>query len=435
MSRASALARLARLAVLGLLASACEDPREPFDLDAIVAPNGACVTVVHEQLELDGPLHRFISDAPGSAGGWALTTIVNDDNLQVLAIVRVPASATEAPTPSVQLGSFTADPDHVEMRAGALPGEAWVLSHAGNAAILRRLAPELGVAASNGMLGNFPIQDPSDSCPTQYSRSLLLSDGRPYLLAIPDCSPNPGLSIGLLELERDTLEFGTSWALTFDPCAQVDPTACALVFSYWLPLIGAGGSAPLPDTSRVPIGFTQLRVFAAPPIPNAPPGQEMAPLSDVALLDMRLTASGPTARLVTLRSLWVHTVPVSLGPVTVTQDPYSIQLHVRNELLEDDALLLRLDTIDDVSIPLRDPLPFDGKGELVQLADQGVMLDVEDGVLRGVPLIDPGGWSLWTTHDIIALPDLIDFEVAGVGQLLLRREQAPPQVVHVACLE
>jgi hypothetical protein len=67
------------------------------------------------------------------------------------------------------------------------------------------------------------------------------------------------------------------------------------------------------------------------------------------------------------------------------------------------------------------------------------MLDIEDGVLRGIPLIDVDSWldswSGWRSHDLHSLPDLVDFEVSGVGQLLLRREQAPPQVVHVACLD
>lgn len=415
-------------------ASGCEDARAPIDLDDLVPPTGECVTVVHESLEIGGPLHRFISDAPGSAGGWALTTIINDANLQELAIVRVPASPGEAATPLVEIGSFTPDPKQVELRAGAEPGEAWVLSQTGGVVALRRLLPELGLAASNSMLGNFPVYDQSGNCPTTHARSLLLSEGRPYLLAIPDCSDDPSLTMGLLALERETLEFSTSWELSFDPCAQQDPATCALLFAYWLPAISAGGTALLPDASRIPIGFTQQRVFAPPPSLDMPPNSEMFPSSDVALLDMRITASGPTARLVTLRSLWIHAVPVSLSPVSVTQDPYSIQLHVRNELLADDALLLRFDTIDDLYIPLRDPLPFDGQGRLVQLADQGVMLDVEDGVLRGVPLIDVDSWPIWRTYELMELPDLVDFEVSGVGQLLLRREQAPPQVVHLGCL-
>jgi hypothetical protein len=407
--------------------SSCDDARAPIDLDAIVAPSDACVTVVHDGLDVGGPVYRFISDAPGSAGGWALTTVLNENNLQALAIVRVPASADEGPTPIGLLGTFTPDPASIELRAGAEPGEAWVLSQAGGVVALRRLLPELGPVASNSMLGNFPAYDPSGKCPTAHARSLLLSEGRPYLLAIPDCSDDPALTVGLLALERETLAFSTSWELSFDPCGQQDPATCALLFSYWLPTISAGGSALLPDTSRVPIGFTQQRVFVPPAA------------SDVVLLDMRITASGPTARLVTLRSLWTHNVPVSLGPVSVTQDPYAIQLHVRNELLADDALLLRFDTIGDLYTPVRHPLPFDGQGELVQLADQGVMLDIEAGVLRGVPLIDVDSWidswSGWRSYELHSLPDLVDFEVVGVGQLLLRREQALPQVVHVACLE
>ena len=431
------LGRLGRLgiAALSCFASGCEDQRAPIDLDALVAPDRECVSVIHESLEIGSPVHRFVSDAPGSAGGWVLTTIVNDNNLQELAIVRIPASPNEAATPLVELGTFTPDPKSVELRAGAEPGEAWVLSHTGDVVALRRLLPELGLAASNAMLGNFPVYDQTGNCPTTHSHGLLLSEGRPYLVAIPDCSDDPTLSIGLLALERESLEFGTSWALTFDPCANQDPAGCALLFAYWLPSVSAGGSALLPDASRVPIGFTQQRLFTPTPSPAMIPNSEMFPSSDLSLLDMRITPSGPTARLVTLRSLWIHDVPVSLSPVTVTQDPYSIQLHVRNELLADDALLLRFDTIDDLYIPLRDPLPFAGQGQLVQLADQAVMLDVEDGLLRGVPLIDVDTWPSWRSHDLIELPDLVDFEVSGVGQLLLRREQAAPQVVHIACLK
>jgi hypothetical protein len=35
---------------------------------------------------------------------------------------------------------------------------------------------------------------------------------------------------------------------------------------------------------------------------------------------------------------------------------------------------------------------------------------------------------------LLELDDLVGFESAGVGQLLLRREQAPAQIVHIRCL-
>jgi hypothetical protein len=179
--------------------------------------------------------------------------------------------------------------------------------------------------------------------------------------------------------------------------------------------------------------------------PEQPPDSQVFTSSDVSMLDMRITASGPTARLVTLRSQWVHNIPVSLGPVTITHDPYSIQLHVRNELFDDDALLVRFDTIDDIYTMLQHTVPFGGRGRLVQLADQGVWLALEDGALRGVPLIDLDVWlDLWQhagsggeshVYNLIELPDVVDFEVSGVGQLLLRREDAPARVVHIACVQ
>ena len=118
----------------------------------------------------------------------------------------------------------------------------------------------------------------------------------------------------------------------------------------------------------------------------------------------------------------------------MTRDPYSTQLHVRNLLHDDDAVLVRLDTIAEQYSLLSqvNQLPMGGRGRLVQLSNSGAMFDVEDGALVAVDLRD---WPNWTTHTLLERDDLIDFEVTGIGQLLLRREQSPPQVVHVACVE
>lgn len=411
----------ARLGVVLLAAAAlgCEDAREPFDLQALEAGDD-CLTVVHASLELGGPLHRFVGDSLGSPGGWGLITL--DD---MLAIVRVPASADEPPTSPIYLGVPEEFADDTSLRIGR-SGELWVLLEAGIVS-LRRMLPGIGEAARNDSLANFPTVDHVGSCPSAYTRSVLLIEGRPYIVAVPDCADGPALLMHLLALEPETLEFVTAWQLAFDPCDGYEDTAsCALVHAYSLESIGAPGSAPQSTLDRVAVAFTQVRAFSGLL-------RGSLRLADVSLLDMRMTAEGPNARLVSYREVWDDSLPFSLGPVEVTRDPFSTQVHVRNQLHDDDAVLIRLDTVADEYSLLTsvEQLPLAGRGRLVQLGDAGAMIDVQDGALQVVGLRD---WPNWTTHTMVELPDLVDFEVSGVGQLLLRREDSPPRVVHLTCV-
>lgn len=397
----------------------CEDARAPFDFEVLDEPAIECVTVVHESLELGGPLHRFVGDSIGSPGGWGLVTI-ND----VLVLVRVPASADEPPTGPISLGLPDEYADAVTLRVG-VDRELWVLIDGGIVSVLRVL-PGVGEVARNDSLTNFPGLEDGSGCPNAYSRSVVLVAGLPYVLALPDCADGPALSMHLLALERETLEFVTAWQLAFDPCDDFDdPVACAIDHAYRLESIGAAGSTPHSTLERMAVAFTQVRAFV---------GVFGLRRADVSLLDMRMTESGPQARLVSYREVWTDSLPFSLSPVEVTRDPYSTQLHVRNELVDDDAVLVRLDTIAEKYSLLTqvDQLPLGGRGRLVQLTDSGAILEVEDGALKAVGLRD---WPDWNTQTLLQLDDLVDFEVSGIGQLLLRRQESPPQLVHVSCVE
>jgi hypothetical protein len=405
------------LATLG-----CEDPRGPFDLDALVEPAVDCVTVVHESLDLGGPLHRFVGDSLGSPGGWGLVTLDGE-----LTLVRVPASSDEPATASIPLGLPEAFADAVELRGG-VGGELWVLSQAGDVSVIRVL-PEHGEVARNDSIAYFPafVQD-SSGCPTTHTRSFLFIEGRPYVLALPDCAGGPALSLHLLALEPETLAYEIAWQLSFDPCdGELDPISCAFEHGYWLESIGTAGSTPHTELERVAVAFTQVRAFGDQP-------EVLIRSADISLLDMRMLESGPHARLVNYRAVWTDYLPFGLGSLGVTRDPYSTQLHVRNAFYDDDAALVRLDTIAEYYslITSVEQQPLTGRGRLVQLENSGAMMDVEDGALQAVPLRN---WPDWATYTLLELDDLVDFEISGIGQLLLRREQAPPQVVHVACLE
>jgi hypothetical protein len=401
---------------------ACDESRAPFDLDALVEPAIDCVTVVHESLELGGPLHRFVGDGLGSPGGWGLVTL--DDQL---VLVRVPGSADEPATAAIPLGLPEALVHAVELRVG-LGGELWVLNQVGIVS-MRRILPGVGEVARNDTLANFPvIVDGNGACPTTHTRSMLFIEGQPHVLALPDCAAGPALTLHLLALERETLEYVIAWQLSFDPCdTEQDPVLCALVHAYSLESIGRASSTPHTELERIAVAFTQVRAFGSL-------SEVLVRSADISLLDMRMSESGPHARLVSYREVWTDTLPFSLGPLGVTRDPYSTQLHVRNEFYDDDAALVRLDTIaEQYSLITRaDQLPLTGRGRIVQLESSGAMIDVDDGALRGVSLRK---WPSWATHTLLEVDDLVDFEVSGVGQLLLRREQAPPQIVHIACVD
>lgn len=410
----------ARVSLVTLLATlGCDqDLRDPLDLDAIVEPTNDCVTVIHESLEVGLALHEYVADAPTSAGGWALATTLDEQDQPELALVRVPATADEAPTEPIDFPLSDPATLHVQLRAGANPGELWMLEESLAGTFLRKLEPEIGVVAGNGSLGNFPAESGNGSCPTEFQRQLLLIQGHPYVLALPDCSDSTGLELQLLELDPESLMFMSAWQLSFDPCAS-DPQ-CGL-YPYKLQPIRGGDSTHVPNAEWVAVGFSQVRDF----------GNGLTS-AGVSLLDLHLKAGAPNARLITFREVWF--TPTELGPVHLGQDLFSVQLHVRNGGSEHDAALLRFDAIGELFIQIKDPLlPLDGGGRLVQLETKSAMIDVDAGALVAVPLDDVASWPTWTPTTLLELDDLLSFEPAGVGQLLLRREQAPAQVVHLRC--
>jgi hypothetical protein len=421
-------AALLLLLLLGGLPGCEQDPRAPLDLDDIVDLEGDCVVVIHERLELGPdksfPIHRYVADQPSSPGGWALVTHVDldSDTPKQLAMLRVPASSHELATPPILLGQPSIGSTHIELRPGVAPGELWVLQDAGNNAAVRRLVPELGAIAENGSLANFPsVPAGVDGCPSRFNRQLLLIDGRPHVLALPDCSDAPTLDLHLLELDGSAL-FLNSWMLSFDPAPG--DFSCVITHSCTIDPIGPGESTLMADAERVAVGFTQVRDFG---------NDETS--SDVSILDIRLTAAGPKPTLVTFRQVWL--TPTNLGPVRLAHDPFSVHFHVRNGSyvggVGHDAALFRFDNLGETYVQLTTSLPFDGAGRLVQLDSQAVILHVTHETLRAIPLIDVASWPDWKPRTLMKLEGLSDLEPAGVGQVLLRRKAAPPQVVQLRC--
>lgn len=406
--------------------SACEtDGRAAFDFDAIVEPPRECVTVIHDALELGGPLHAFISDRPGASGGWGLVEASDE-----LFVVRVPGSVDEPPTQTVRLHVPIEFVHDVQLRAGVDTGEAWVLVDNGVRTLVR-LSPGVGELGRNAALSNFPAHD-GQYCESQQTRVLVLIEGHPYILALPACSTDSTLRLHLLALERETLQFGTAWQLTFDPCVtESDPAACALLATYTITSVGRGDASSLPNLARVHVGLSLVRAFDL-----ATNGARFR--TDVSMLDMRINNGGPEVRLVTFTGVWSDSLPSNLGRVALSQDPWSTQMYVRNQLAVGDAALLRFDTVADRYTQISgspELLPLDGRGELFQLDNQGAMLSLEDGVLRGVALRDVDSWPSWTTTTLIERDNPDGFEAAGPGSLLLRFADAPPQLVHVACVD
>ncbi len=430
------MTRHARFALgLALVLPTCIDDRDPLDLEELIEPERECITMIHESLDLGGPIVSFASDAAGSPGGWALiSTMV--DGLPGLALVRVPASADEPPTEPIVVASDPLMAPLFRLRAGLELGTAWLLrdtnSNQTGAVILRKLAPGVGEVAINTQLANFPADDSGADCPERWWRHLVLIEGRPYMLAIPDCSDGPGLELELVELVEFSLEFSTNWTLAFDPCEGLDPLACATAFAYRLDTIGTGQSSQLAGVSRAALGFTQVRAFDDQVGDDAPIDLH----SDISLLDLRVSAEGPDARLLTFRDVWTHAVPLPLGAVQLAQDPYSLQLFVPNFEDLGQSALIRLDTISDFYLLALgfDVLPFAGQGTLVQLARESAVLELDEGRLLATGLIDVDVWGSFSSQVIYEQDDLIGFESAGPGMLVLQRSEHPDQLLHVACL-
>jgi hypothetical protein len=417
---------------------ACDEGRTPLDLDQLITPDYECVELVHESLDLGGPIVAFASDIAGSPGGWALVSTVLDVD-PVLVLVRVPARVDEPLTAPIVVANTPLDAPQFHLRAGLELGTAWLLrgvdSSQPGPVVLRKLAPGVGVIASNGVLDNFPADESGAECPDRWWRQLVLIEGRPFMLAIPDCSDGPGVELQLLALDEQNLDFLTNWTLAFDPCAGLDPLTCAQVHAYRLLTIGPGQSTHLPDASRVAIGFTQVRAFDEG-LPSTGP---ILMSSDISLLDLRVDANGPDARLLTFREVWSHVTPFPLGPVELAQDHDSLQIFVPNLADRSESVLVRLDAITDVYLAARgaEVLPHAGEGALIQFARESAVLDVDVdwGRLHATPLVDVEVWGSFASRVLFEQDDLIGFESAGPGMLLLRRSEHPEQLLHVACMQ
>ena len=424
------------LALLG--ATSCSlDSRAPLDLDAYEQGSELCVEVVHEALDLGGPILRVVADEGVDGGAWALVHRQDLDPPNLVLARVPPPGGEELETPLVELDLTPNYAPAIELRAGAKPGELWALVPSATGQTLLYLVPELGLLGQNGALSNFPLIDPTPPCPATYNRILMFAEGRPYVLAAPDCSPNAGLVLHLLELEPESLAFGVSWNLEFDPCFDApDPTSCALASAYSVPIIQPPRTSLTVASQRTPIGLSMMRQLNQSD-PRAE-GGSLRDLHEVALLDVVIDEGGPNAGLLTLpgfAELWPLSVPVLLGPAQVGRDLYSTQLLVHNLAAVDDAVLMRFDTAIERYDLVRESLPFDGSGELVQLDGSSAILDIdrERGVLEAVELVDVDAWPRWSPVELIELEDLVDVEQAGVGKLLLRRENNAPQLISLSC--
>lgn len=427
-----------RALVLGpLVALACDDGRAPLDFTQLDEPERSCVEIIHEELELelelDGTVLEFAGDAPGSRGGWALTT-ASVEGAEALVLQRVRASASEPETAPLVVG-LPLDAPRYELRAGAELGDAWLLrdvdAEGQGAMLLRRVRPGIGLVASNGSLANFPADSGDAECPHAWQRDLLLIEGRPYLLATPDCSEGPDLSLELLELEPETLAFLTTWSLAFDPCVGLAPELCAQAYSYRLVSVVAGQSTHLAGASRVSIALAQTVGYDGQTDDPSTPALS----TSISRLDLRVTAQGPDARLLTIRDVWQHVGPLQLGTLQLGQDVSAQQIYVPVLDYPLQSVLLRIDSINDSYLAATSlVLPMGEALSLVQLDHASALAWLEETRLRASPLDDVDVWGAFESHTLLE-PDVLGFESAGPGMLVARRSEGRTQVLHVACVE
>lgn len=420
---------------LALLASllACEEDRAALDFSQLDEPERVCVELVHDPLEVEGSLVAFVSDAPGSSGGWALVSTTIDD-AQVLALRRVPADASERATAPIVVSNDPFDAPNFELRAGLERGDAWLLREVDQdqgPVVLRRLRPGVGVQASNASLANFPADASGEDCPHRWTRQLLLIEGRPYMLATPDCAEGPALELELLELDPESLDFLTNWSLSFDPCLGLDPELCAQAYTYRLVAIARGQSTQLPGASRTSVALAQTAGYDA--IGDTSP---LGLATSLSRLDLRIGTDGPDARLLTIRDVWYHVAPLQLGVIELARDAAAQQIYAPLLGTPLESVLVRIDAISDsyVAAP-GDVLPTADSLALVQLAHESALMWIDQGRLRASSLIDVAVWGSFEAQTLVDDADLIGFESAGPGMLVLRRQAEPDQVLHLACLE
>lgn len=428
--------RAVRIAVLALAAApGCTTELAPIVLDISKNCNQVDVQVLANDLgaRSDGPndeIFAVASDGTSSTSAWALVVPAGSPDLSVWHLVggnkvaEYPTTYARALAPNVRL------------RPSPNAGEVYLtLQGPGQFQLWRLLDNEGSIYPQfSDNLGSFPNDahtcSPCDT--TNWYRDLIFLEGEPYLLSVPPFSPTVAISVWVGALRASppgsgNFEVDTEHRLNFEPrCDPGDPVeelqAC--------------------ETTNALVSHPSVQVLARQSDPTTTTAailasrerqEEGLPYSthDIFVVHVGLDDDGVPAGILRSEQSDFEIIQPPGPPAGLAVDDFATYAMVTMPVEGTRLLRLELARFEEGFEDLFVDEIEDKR--LLQLDNDLGLGRIRDGSWEITKLFPDDIIQSQTVTYTSRTAPILEAEAAGPGLFLLRREQAPPQLVRLVC--
>jgi len=422
--------------VVGLVATGgCTNELAPIVLDISKNCNEIDVQVLANDLgaRTDGADDQILavaSDGTSSTSSWALVAPAGASDLRVWHLV----GGTRVAEVNTAISANVAP--NTRLRPSPRTGEVYLTLQGPSTFFLTRLLDNDGTifTQSSGNLGSFPNDmHTCNPCETSnWYRDLIFLEGEPHLLSVPPFSPTVAISVWVGALrasppDTGSFQIDTEHRLNFEPrCdssdADEDLQAC--------------------ETTNALVSHPSVQVLARQSDPTTTTAailasrerqEEGLPYSthDVFVVHVGLDDDGVPAGILRSEQSNFEIIQPPGPPAGLAVDDFATYAMVTMPV--EGTRLLRLELarfeegFEDLFVDeLEDK-------RVLQLENDLGLGRVRDGAWEITKLFpDDVTQSQTVTYTSLTAP-IVEAEAAGPGMFLLRRQQAPPQLVRLVC--
>ncbi len=436
--------------MLGALCTTCIDPGDRFSpivVDTAANCAEAEIEPLLREMEVGArPWKRVIAvavDAPGLDRYWVFAEVENPNDPNVPAFALIHVDGTESSFPQYIVPDPTLGDESFELRAGPIPGSAWLVQS--TPTVLRlwhvdaAFLPGSPLIALSDDLGTWPqanidvcdVESQRDAWPCEaeeWHRELVFIDGYAHVVAIPTFSRDNVMHIAVGRLDP-YLYIGASETLPFDrKCDPTEPlpeyTECTeenAATSY--PTIDVMGSQLGSSTPDHRIFMLRQRAIDDVPRPR-----------EIVFLTLYLQDGSPAGD---VRSESLDELePVVAMPSGVARDDFSsYMLHRARPLgdLEADPqpVVTRHSEIDR-KFSVLEGISIPEDASLLQLESDLALGRLADGKWEVIKLFPDAPERSRTTTYAGSAP-IVRVTPAGHGAFLLFKESGGPDLVQLQC--
>lgn len=428
-------APLAALSALALSAAGCTTELAPIVLDISKNCNQVDVQVLANDLgaRSDGPNDEILavaSDGTSSTSSWALVAPAGSSQLWVWHLIAGDRVA------EVNTGYDTVVAPNTRLRPSPHTGEVYLTVQGPSTFFMSRLLDNEGTIFTQGSdnLGAFPNDTHTCSpCDTSnWYRDLVFLEGEPFLLSVPPFSQTVAISVWVGALRASPpdvgpLQLDTEHRLNFEPrCDPGDPVeelqACettnALV-SHPSVQVLARQSDPTTTTAAV--------------LASRERQEEGLPYSthDVFVVHVGLDDDGVPAGILRSEQSDFEIIQPPGPPAGLAVDDFATYAMVTMPVEGTRLLRLELARFEEGFEDLFVDEIEDKR--LLQLDNDLGLGRIRDGSWEITKLFPDDIIQSQTVTYTSRTAPILEAEAAGPGMFLLRRDQAPPQLVRLVC--